>query len=160
MPEANPEKSEPLEYSEERRAFEAFLRTRGLRLTRQREIIFDELYRLDDHVDTERLVALLKKKNREVSRATVYRTLDLLAEAGMARKVQIDANNIVYEAVYAGDNHDHMICTICGKIIEFYSEKIDRSQNRICKQYEFEPLRSSLIIMGTCSDCRRDGKKD
>ena len=107
-------------HAEERDTFEAFLRSRGLRLTKQRKLIFDEVFSLDGHLDADRIASKLKDAHKNASRATVYRTLDLLAEAGLAKRVRLTANNMVYEPIRTGEHHDHMVCLRCGKIIEFF----------------------------------------
>lgn len=133
---------------EERRTFEAFLKTRGLRLTRQREIIFEEIYQLDAHLDADQIAARLKSAGKPASRATVYRTLDLLAEAGLAKRTRLGAKQWVYEPIRAGQSHDHMFCQETGKIIEFYSEEVDRLLSEICRKHNFQPSRHTIVIFG------------
>lgn len=153
------EKKPVIEAKDERRIFEAFLQSRGLRLTRPRKIIFEEVFRVHGHVDAEELSTILRGPGKRVSRASVYRTLDLLAEAGLVKPVRLGGKEQrLYEHVHSGEHHDHLICDKCGKIIEFFCGEIEALQSGICREKGFQPATHSMIIYGICARCRRTGK--
>jgi len=149
----------PAEIAAERDRFELFLHSRGLRLTQPRAVIFEEVFRHHGHIDAEGIAERLKKMGKKGSRATVYRTLDLLVEAGHVKPVQLGSSQSLYEHVHTGEHHDHMVCRCCGKIIEFYSEELEECQSRLCEEHVFKPERHTMVIFGECSECREKGKE-
>jgi Fur family ferric uptake transcriptional regulator len=98
------------------------------------------------------MVKKIQKKNLPVSRATVYRTVGILKEMGLINEVIKFSNKTIYE-VSLKQHHDHLICTKCGKIIEFSEEEIEKLQDKICKEYNFKPETHRLEIFGTCKKC-------
>jgi len=144
---------------DERSIFETFLFSNGLKLTSQRAQIFEEVFRLHGHIDAEGIVAKMRSLHRGASRATVYRTLDLLVEAGLVKPVRLATGQHYYEHIHSGEHHDHLVCLECGKIIEFFSPDIEATQCRICDEMGFFPKRHSMIIYGTCRDCHSKKKK-
>lgn len=139
-------------------AFESFLRTRKLKLTTERMGILQAIYRRTEHFDAESLHLELRKAGGEISRATVYRTLDLLVQCGLVRKNSLGANHANYEAAREGEHHDHLICMNCQKVHEFFRSDLEALQDSICQAFDFQPLHHSLQIFGICGDCR--GKAD
>lgn len=139
---------------------ERLLRQRGLRLTGERLAIVGEVLRLGHHFRAEGLHDALKTAGLRVSRASVYRTLNILRDAGVIAAVESTAGerSSSYEFVLGRAHHDHMLCTRCGKVIEFYSEDLERLQDRICREHGFEGLQHTLEIMGRCQACRAAGQ--
>ncbi len=133
--------------------FRSFLTQKALRMTRERESVVAEMFVVDDHCDAETLFARLRKRRRNVSRATVYRTLDLLVESGLVERVRFATDTFHYEPVRTG-HHDHMVCTRCGAVIEFVSEEIERLQRQACRAHGFQPESHRHVILGICRDCR------
>nr|WP_320133354.1 Fur family transcriptional regulator [uncultured Holophaga sp.] len=133
--------------------FEMFLRERKLKLTGERMAILAAAFREDTHFDAESLHADLKGKGSQISRATVYRTLDLLVQCGLVRKQSLGANHASYEAA-RDEHHDHLVCIQCGKVLEFYRPDLELLQESICQERDFHPFHHSLQIFGLCSRCK------
>ena len=140
------------------RRFEAFLRERGLKLTSERKELLKAVVRLTEHFDADHLHLKLKQQGKEISRATVYRTLYLLVQGGLVRKQTLGDQHAHYEAVVGDEHHDHLICLNCQKVIEFFREDLETLQDQICEAHRFQALHHSLQIFGLCDDCR--GKTD
>jgi Fur family ferric uptake transcriptional regulator len=141
--------------TEEQEVFLAHIQKKGLKRTAQRELILSVFLRTEEHLSSEDLYQLVHKEDPSVGQTTVYRTLKLLAEAGLAREVRFGDGMTHYEHNYKHQHHDHMICSNCGKIIEFYSEELEAIQDAMAAKHKFEVEQHLLRIIGTCSDCRR-----
>lgn len=137
----------------EKQKFREFLKTKKLKLTKEREEIFNEIFDIKKHFDPEELFINLKKKEAKASRASVYRTIPLLIEGGFIEEVERVDRHAHYEKVSEDRHHDHMICTKCGKVIEFYSPTLEMLQEEICKKENFKGIRHSLEILGYCERC-------
>jgi Fur family ferric uptake transcriptional regulator len=148
----------PRVHSTEAHRFEAYLRSKKLKLTGERMEILGTIFQKDVHFDAEELHADLKQKGRDISRATVYRTLDLLVQCGLVRKSSLGSTHANYEAAHENEHHDHLICLNCNKVIEFFRPDLETLQEAICAEQRFKPLHHSLQIFGICSDCA--GKTD
>lgn len=135
--------------------FREFLVTKGERLTRERSIIVDEVFAQHEHFDADTLIARVSadKKGRRVSRATVYRALKLLEEAGLLRKVARPTGSEVYEHDYGYPQHDHLICAKCNELIEFQNQAISDIVDKVCAQHGFVKTGHRLEVYGTCSKC-------
>ena len=119
------------------------LQNEGFRLTKQRKAVWDELEKSNDHYDADRIYENIKAKKISVSRATVYRTLDVLSKNKFIRKLDVGDGRIRYEAKVSKDHHDHMICLETGKIIEFFNEDLEKLQDEIAKKYGYRVVRHS-----------------
>jgi len=145
--------------------FESFLHGKGLRLTNQRAEILRAIYRTHRHVTAEQLYEMIrddaKTKELRISRATVYRTLGLLAEGGFVDALDLGRDQGVrYEHSLGHEHHDHMVCTDCGKIIEFNDPELERVQDEVVARHGFVATSHQLNVYGTCSSCsRRERKK-
>ena len=117
------------------------LKEDGFRLTKQRKAVWDELERSNDHYDADKIYDNIKAKNISVSRATVYRTLDVLSKNKFIRKLDVGDGRIRYEAKTSKDHHDHMICLETGKIIEFFNEDLEKLQDEIAKEHGYKVVR-------------------
>ena len=137
----------------ERERFLQFLRSRGHRVTRERLALFEEIFAQHKHIDAEELLATMKARGLKISRATVYRNLDLLVECGMVRKQRLGQDRFLYEHVHGGQHHDHLVCTGCGRVVEFVSPGIAALQSEICRAHGFVPTRHTLQISGLCNEC-------
>ncbi len=140
-------------HSAEAHRFEAYLRSKKLKLTGERMEILAAIFQKNAHFDAEELHAELKQQGRDISRATVYRTLDLLVQCGLVRKSSLGSSHANYEAAHEDEHHDHLICLNCNKVIEFYRPELERLQDDICHEQHFKPLHHSLQIFGLCSNC-------
>ena len=146
-----------------RRSFEEFLKTKGLRLTRQRSRIFEKAFARHDHFTAETFLEWLAAeevaKADRVSRATVYRTLGLLTDGGFLELLDTGSSEAHYEHVLGHRHHDHLICTQCGRIEEFVDERIEELQDEIARSHGFELKSHDLRLLGICKSCRRKSVK-
>jgi Fur family ferric uptake transcriptional regulator len=136
-----------------KRRWKQFLAENKLNTTQQRELIVDFFLRSKDHLSIDELLNKVRKRNPKVGYATVYRTLKLLVEAGLASQRQFGDGQARYEL--AGEHHDHLICTKCGKIVEFEDGEIEALQDRVAGRFGFELLRHRHEMYGICPDCRQ-----
>ncbi|MCK4536669.1 MAG: transcriptional repressor [Desulfuromonadales bacterium] len=135
--------------------FRTCLIDRGLKATRQREVILEEFLRDGSHLSIEELYLRVRKKNPRIGYATVYRTLKLFAECGIAEQRQFGDGHTRYESTSVDEHHDHLICTGCGKIIEFEDQHIEELQLKVAKQHGFTIERHRLNLFGRCPDCQK-----
>lgn len=142
-------------FAQEKAIFLEHIQRSGLRRTLQRELIMEIFLRTEDHLTIEDLHWLVQKKDPTVGHTTVYRTLKLLTEAGLAREVRFGDNRTYYEHHYNHEHHDHMICTECGKVIEFFSPEIESMQDKAAESFGFKPTHHSLRLWGICSECQQ-----
>lgn len=134
--------------------FREFILAKGLKSTRQREIILDEFLRSGSHLSTEDLYLRLRKKNPSIGYATVHRTLKLFAECGIAEQRHFGDGQARYEASNHDEHHDHLICLKCGKIVEFEDPRIEQLQDQVADKHGFAIERHRLELYGTCEGCR------
>jgi Fur family ferric uptake transcriptional regulator len=140
--------------SSPRQRFEEFLQSRGKRMTRQRQLILEEVYRQHSHFNADELCDLLQKSHSGVSRPTVYRTLSEMENAGLLRKMTL-GRIAVYEHDYGYPKHDHLYCEKCHKLIEFRSDDLERICSDVAQQNQFRAASHRLIVFGTCAQCVR-----
>ena len=133
--------------------FREYLLKKGLKSTRQREIILDAFLRSKTHPSIEDLYLKLRRKHPSIGYATVYRTLKLFAECGIAAERNFGDGQRRYESTHAAEHHDHLICTECGKIVEFEDPQIERLQDEVAGRHGFNISRHRLELFGTCSAC-------
>jgi len=136
-----------------------YLSGQGLRATLQRDRILREFLAVQGHVSAEELYLRLKKSAPSIGYATVYRTLKLLATAGLADERHFDDGITRYEYAPAGDHHDHLICTACGKIIEFENRRIEQLQQDVARKHGFLVRNHKLELYGMCVTCRKKTKR-
>jgi Fur family ferric uptake transcriptional regulator len=134
--------------------FRDYLAGQNLKMTAERYQILEEVFSSPEHFGADELHLRFMNKKIQVSRATIYRTLDHLVMSGLVRRVYLDQKKAFYEHVYGRKHHEHMICLSCSKVIEFSDDPLERRQDKVCRQHEFKPLRHSLRIVGLCSKCQ------
>jgi Fur family ferric uptake transcriptional regulator len=145
--------------TEEQEVFLNHIQKKGLKRTSQRDLILDVFLRTERHLSNEDLYRLVQEEDASVGQTTVYRTLKLLTEAGLAREVRFGDGRTHYEHNYKHEHHDHMICSECGKIIEFYSAELEALQDAMAAKHRFEISQHLLRIIGVCAECRRARKQ-
>jgi Fur family transcriptional regulator, ferric uptake regulator len=138
--------------------FMDFLARKNLRITAQRQAIVDTVFGTDAHFTAEQLLAWSRRRDKSVSRATVYRTLPLLTESGLVREMDFGKDYKFYDPNYAEHpNHNHIICNDCEKIVEFESDKIDKLENQISRRLGFSVKTQRLQITGSCEELKKLG---
>ena len=139
-----------------RERFEEFLQSKGKRITQQRRVIVDEVFKRHDHFDAEDLIRHLGlvAAGRRVSRPTVYRTLSELVDAGLLRNMTL-SGRLVYEHDYGYPQHDHLYCQMCDKLIEFHSDALAEIRDAVGQEHNFRVTGHRLIITGVCRECSR-----
>ena len=131
------------------------LKKKGLKFTNQRELILKTLYENNGHFSPEDIYMIIQRENPniKIGIATIYRTLSLLEDEGLADSLTIDKGGKKYE-LGLKKHHDHFICTECGKIIEFYDDIIEKRQEEVAKEYGFFMRGHSMKIVGICKECQ------
>jgi Fur family ferric uptake transcriptional regulator len=127
---------------------------RGLRSTDQRRLIVETFFKAPHHISIEELLAEVRQKDSRVGYATVYRTLKLLTECGVAFERKFGDGLTRYELADESSHHDHLICVECAKIIEFEEPKIEELQERIAARYGFILKTHKHEMYGVCADCQ------
>ncbi len=135
--------------------FKKFLKDRQYKQTGERYTILEEIEKMERHFEADDLVIQLRQKGKRISRATVYRTLHLLEQCGIVRKVRFGENHSHFELAWEKSNHAHLICTGCGQVIEFDDKALEEVQNKIAKKHKFIPLRRTVEIYGVCPACQK-----
>jgi Fur family ferric uptake transcriptional regulator len=140
----------PNDTGELRDRWRTYIQDRRLNTTSQREAIVEQFLRTRDHVSIDELLTKVRKRHPKVGYATVYRTLKLLVDSGLAVERQFGDGQARYEVV--GDHHDHLICVKCGLILEFEDDEIERLQERIASRLGgFKVLRHRHELYGLCA---------
>ncbi len=146
----------PVEY--ERSIFLEALRERGMRVTSERLVLLEEVFRQHGHLDAEQLLERLRLHGHKISRATVYRNLDLLVECGLVRKYRLGQDRFLFEHVHRGQAHNHISCRECGQVVEFVSPAIASLLDEICRAHGFEPDENTVQVLGLCGICARSSR--
>ena len=137
-----------------RKRFNAFIKMKGLRHTPQRNAIVEIIFASDEHFTPDELWEKLRGTDNRTSRATLYRTLSLLSEAGLLQEIDLGDGQTTYDPNFLEKPaHNHLVCVDCGKIIEFKSELIEDTQEKIAVEYGFKVLRHRHELYGHCSNC-------
>jgi Fur family ferric uptake transcriptional regulator len=134
--------------------FERFLHKKDLRLTEARAAIVEAALARAGHYPIEELIADLKSKGIRGSKATVYRTLPLLAEAGILQPAIVAGDERSYETTWGKHHHDHLLCSGCGKVVEFEFEAFEILQKEVAARYGFALVAHHHELLGLCPDCQ------
>jgi Fur family ferric uptake transcriptional regulator len=158
IPEESTTKSR--DFSEKKARLKSFLKEKGFKSTRQRDIIASEFLKTRGHITAEDLYKKVSKKHSEIGFTTVYRTLKLLTKSGLATEQAFADNLTRYEPVSSEDHHDHLICMKCGSIKEFENSNIERLQEKIAGEFGFSIVTHRMELYGYCSTCSDDGQEE
>tara|TARA_B100000927_G_scaffold157893_1_gene127196 strand:- start:1376 stop:1840 length:465 start_codon:yes stop_codon:yes gene_type:complete len=141
---------------------EAVLKSEGLRATKQRLDIWDELSSTDKHRDIETILKDLKKNKINVSRATLYRTIDVFVKHDLLTKITLDNGRFLYEhnKKTITPKHDHILCEDCGEIFEFYDNTISSIENRIAEDLNIKLTKRVHQLSGKCVDGKCNHSKN
>jgi Fur family ferric uptake transcriptional regulator len=134
--------------------FAEYLQSKGKRISQQRKMLVEHVFKRHDHFDAEELIYNLNQQepDRKVSRPTVYRTLNELVEAGLLRRMILGGRG-VYEHDYGYPQHDHLHCTVCNRLIEFQSDELKSIRDAVAREQNFRVTGHRLIINGVCHAC-------
>lgn len=139
--------------TEKKERLKTFLKEKGFKSTRQRDIIATEFLKISEHITVEDLYRKISRKHKEIGFTTVYRTLKLLTKSGLAAE-RVFADNLTrYEPLTADEHHDHLICLRCGAITEFENTRMEKLQKRIADDFSFETVAHKMELYGHCRNC-------
>jgi Fur family ferric uptake transcriptional regulator len=127
-------------------------RPKPQRFTEQQRELLGHVFAKHSHFDVDQLIEELKKAGKRVSRATVYRTLTKLVDAGLLRRIELGTRT-VFDHDYGYPFHDHLVCEQCGAMIEFQSEALDAVLRDVAGNHQFRPNGRTLVIRGVCAEC-------
>jgi Fur family ferric uptake transcriptional regulator len=136
-----------------RALLQSHMEKRGLRSTEQRKVIVETFFEAPNHISIEELLAQVRQRDPRVGYATVYRTLKLLTECGVAFERRFGDGLTRYELADEASHHDHLICIECGRIIEFEEPRIEELQERIAGRYGFVLKSHKHEMYGSCAEC-------
>ena len=139
---------------DEQQVLQKYITQHNLKITKQRRAVLEAFLGIEDHISAEDLYRIVSAKEPKIGLATVYRTLSLLTESGLAAELDFGDGQKRYEHKYQHSHHDHMICTQCGKIIEFQNPMIEKLQEDAAREHRFEMTSHKLDLFGLCSDCQ------
>jgi Fur family ferric uptake transcriptional regulator len=139
--------------------FRRYLHGEKLKFTPERAMMLDAVLRKQGLFDPDQLVVDLKQLGHRVSRATVYRTLAHLQDAGVLKQVFFDNKRSYYEVIAGRQTYDYLICVATGKVIEFSSEKLKKLRDEICREHGFDPISHQFHIHGISAEGKAQGEK-
>ena len=140
--------------SEEIDVLEEYISENNLKITKQRRTILKIFLECKNHFSVEELYNTVLKTEPKIGLATVYRTLALLTKSGLALEMDFGDGQKRYESSYRTFHHDHMVCTECGKILEFNHPLIEKYQEEVAKQKNFKITSHKLDLFGLCQNCK------
>jgi len=141
------------------RVFTDYIADNGLKNTPQRRLIVDVFFKSGKHLSTEELYNVVRQQDNSIGQATVYRTLKLLCDAGLAKELHFGETTARYEPIEDDSHHDHLICSSCGKNQEVMDTEIERLQEELAARHGFSLTSHRMILYGVCADCRSAGGK-
>ncbi len=135
--------------------FSKFLQNKGVRQSRRRNQVLEVLVACESHVTVNELIVLVHKTNPKIGIATVYRTLKLIVESGIARTTEFGDGVLRYEHDYGHAHHDHLVCFHCGDFREISNEKIEKEQEKVAAEYGFRLIKHKMVLYGICPKCMK-----
>ncbi len=140
--------------------FQRFIRHKGMRYTPERETIIREIFSRHDHFDVDELYLRLRRRGARVSKASIYRTLPLLIEAGLISEVFFEDGHMHYEHTFGHERHSHLRCLVCGRVVEFSAPTLEGLHSRLGAEYGFQVSGHRLEVFGQCPQCQAEGKEN
>ena len=137
----------------EQEVLEKYISKHNLKITKQRRAVLESFLAIDEHISADDLYKIVSEKEPKIGLATVYRTLALLTQSGLAEELDFGEGQKRYEHKYEHSHHDHMICTKCGRILEFQNPLIEKLQEDVAHEHQFKMTSHNLDLFGLCSDC-------
>jgi Fur family transcriptional regulator, ferric uptake regulator len=138
--------------------FRRYLREQGLPVTQQREAVADVVFNSPDHLSIEDIEAELKGRGERIGKATIYRTMEILVRSGLVEEHDFGEGFKRYEHLFGQQPmHEHLICTNCGKVVEFQSPEVLRVREEAAAVHGFRPSRHRLEVYGLCGECQARG---
>jgi len=131
-------------------AFESYLKDKGLKITNQRLLVAQKIFSTHNHFTAEGLLDQFKDQRDQISKATIYRIISIMVEAGLLQEHDFGKDYKYYEHIIGHEHHDHIICSQCGRIVEFLSPEIEDLQKRAAESNGFTITGHSLNIYGSC----------
>ena len=160
LPRVRTPNHEALPYEPVCAIFRRYLHGQKLKFTPERAMILDAVLRQKGLFEAEKLVSDLKDLGHRVSRATAYRTLSHLQDAGILKQVFFDNKQSYYEVIAGRQTYDYLICVATGRVIEFSSDKLRKLRDEICRQHQFEPLSHQFHIFGVSPEAQKAEERD
>lgn len=142
-----------------KKIFSQYLEKKGQRKTPERFAILEEVYSQNDHFDIDTLYLLMQNKKYQISKATLYNTIELLLECSLVVKHQFGGNISRFEKAFECSQHDHLICNVCGSVTEFCDPRMIEIQNMAADLMEFKITSHALYFYGVCKSCREKQEK-
>lgn len=140
-----------------REVFMDYLNKHDMNLTPQRALIVEAFLNEEGHFTPEDLYRRARLSDPTIGQATIYRTLKLLVDSGLAESFDIGEGVALYELSYGNEHHDHLICSECGRKVEVVDEEIERRQEQLARAQGFSLTRHRMLLFGVCPDCRKGG---
>ncbi len=137
--------------------FSNYLKKTGLKITSQRLLVAEKIFGIHDHFTVDSLAEMLKDRRGEISRATIYRIVSVMVEAGLLTEHNFGQNAKYYEHIPGSEHHDHILCLDCGRIDEFVNPDIEKLQDSIAAQHGFTLADHSLNLYGRCKAWQESG---
>jgi len=136
--------------------FIGYLRDNGLSMTPQRKVIVETFLETEGHFSAENLCSLVKTKFSDIGQATIYQTLKLLVDSGLADTLDVGEGIALYEHSYGHTHHDHLICIRCGRKVEICDDTIENRQEEVAQNHGFKLTRHRMYLFGVCDGCLQE----
>lgn len=137
-----------------------YLARKGMKLTNQRRTILREFFEVSEHMSAEELYQLVRASDPSIGQATVYRTLNLMRDAGLVRELRFSGDVTIFEPRLDSSHHDHLVCQECGRTYPVLDENIEKLQHKLADAHNFVLTSHRMYLFGICHECReRDPHK-
>ncbi|MBI4764954.1 MAG: transcriptional repressor [Deltaproteobacteria bacterium] len=135
------------------------VKSRGLRQSGQRDLVMETFFKQKGHISAEELLSQVRIKDKRVGLTTIYRTLKLLTQCGLAVERKFNRQESTFEPARRGQHHDHLICLSCGRISEFENKSIETLQEDVAREHGFFITHHVLELYGYCLKCSKKSEK-